>query len=85
VYLDEIMFTKRSITLREYSRKNTNLTIDQEEIYVGYRACIASMTEQQGMLHIRIQEKGVNAQDFIEYLKALRQRMGRKPIALFFD
>ena len=55
------MFTKRSVTLKEYSRKNSNLTIDQEEIYVGYRAVIASMTEQQGILHIRIQESAVNS------------------------
>ena len=55
------MFTKRSVTLREWSRKNTNLTIDQEEIYVGYRAAIASMTEKQGMQHISIQESAVNA------------------------
>ena len=28
VYLDEINFTKRSITLREWSAKNSNLAID---------------------------------------------------------
>ena len=48
------MFTKRSVCLREYSGKNTNLTIDQEEIYVGYRAVIATMTAERGILHIRI-------------------------------
>jgi hypothetical protein len=46
VYQDEICFTKRSVTLREWSQKNTNLTIDQEEIYCGYRVAVASMTEQ---------------------------------------
>ena len=28
VYTDEINFTKRSITLKEWSAKNTNLTVD---------------------------------------------------------
>ena len=54
VYQDEICFTKRSITLREWSNKNSNLTIDNEEIYVGYRVAIASMSEGRGIIHVRI-------------------------------
>ena len=44
VYLDEINFTKRSLKLHEWSGKNSNLTVDQKEVYVGYRSVIASMT-----------------------------------------
>ena len=54
IYLDEIMFTKRSVCLLEYSHKNTNLTVDQEEVYIGYRAAIATMTAERGILHVRI-------------------------------
>ena len=54
VYLDEVNFTKRSVLLREWSGKNTNLTIDNEDIYVGYRSVIASMAEEEGILYIRI-------------------------------
>lgn len=28
IYLDEVNFTKRSISLKEWSQKNSNLTID---------------------------------------------------------
>ena len=49
VYLDEINFTKRSVSSREWSQKNSNLTIDQRDIYVGYRSVIASMTEENGI------------------------------------
>ena len=65
IYLDEINFTKRSISLREWSGKNINLTIDNEDIYVGYRSVIASMTEEDGILHISIQDSAVNSEDFI--------------------
>ena len=65
IYLDENNFTKRSISLREWSGKNINLTIDNEDIYVGYRSVIASMTEEDGILHISIQDSAVNSEDFI--------------------
>ena len=54
IYLDEINFTKSSVTLREWSARNSNLAIDQEEIYVGYRSVIATMSEEGGIIHIRI-------------------------------
>ena len=49
VFLDETNFTKRSLQLREYSCKNSNLTVDQEDVYTGYRSVIVSMTEEHGM------------------------------------
>ena len=50
VYLDEINFTKRSLLLREWSGRNTNLTVDQKEVYDGYRSVIACMTEEHGIV-----------------------------------
>ena len=35
VFLDEIIFSKRSLVLCEYSAKNTNLTVHQQDVYVG--------------------------------------------------
>lgn len=72
VYLDEINFTKRSVTLKEWSAKNTNLTIDNEDIYIGYRSVIAAMTEEEGIIHVCILEQAVASEDFISYLKKLR-------------
>ena len=60
VYLDEINFTKRSLKLKEWSVKNTNLTVDQKEVYVGYRSVIASMTEESGISLIMIYEQAIN-------------------------
>jgi transposase len=37
------------------------------------------------MMHIRIQGTAVNSEHFIDYLKALRRKMGRKPLAILFD
>ena len=65
IYLDEINFTKRSVSLREWSAKNSNLTIDQQEIYVGYRSVIASMSEEDGIILLVIQDKAVDSSDFV--------------------
>ena len=54
VYLDEVNFTKRSVSLREWSQKNSNLIIDHSDIYVGYRSAIASMTEENGIRAVTI-------------------------------
>jgi transposase len=85
VYLDEVNFTKRSLSVREWSNRNTNLTIDQEDVYTGYRSVISTMTEQGGMLHMRIQSSAVDSDDFIAYLKQLRRKIPDRPIALFMD
>ena len=49
IFLDEINFSKRSLALCEYSGKNTNLSVDQKEVYTGYRSVIACMTEEEGI------------------------------------
>lgn len=72
MFLDEINFTKRSLVQREWSGKNSNLTVDQEDVYIGYRSVIATMTEEEGIKHVRILPEAVASTHFIDYLKALR-------------
>ena len=85
VFADEICFTKRSLKLREWSCKNTSLTVDQEEVYVGYRTALASMTEEKGMLLVHIYEHPVKEPEFRAHLSKMRTKAGRRPIALFLD
>ena len=65
IYLDEINFTKRSIKLREWASKNSNLSVDQKEVYTGYRSVIASMTEETGIGLIMIAEQAIHHLEFI--------------------
>jgi len=85
VFADETLFTKRAIKQREWSAKHTNLTADQEDIYVGYRAALASMTTEKGMLLVHIYEHPVKEPEFCAHLSKLRIKAGRRPIALFMD
>ena len=85
VFTDETLFTKRAIKQREWSAKNTNLSADQEELYVGYRAALASMTAEKGMLLVQIYEGPVKEPEFCAHLMKMRSKAGAKPIALLMD
>jgi hypothetical protein len=85
VYLDEINFTKRSISLREWSGKNSNLAIDQKDIMVGYRSVIASITEQEGIGLRQVYSQAITGKDFADYLLKLRARYPRRKLAVFMD
>jgi len=85
VFADETLFTKRAIKLREWSAKNTNLTADQEDVYVGYRSALASMTAEKGMLLVHVYERPIKEPEFCAHLMKLRSKAGGRPIALFMD
>ena len=50
---------------REWSRPNSNLAVDQVRIYTGYKAVIASMTEEQGIGSYTIYPEALKAAEFI--------------------
>ena len=85
VFLDEINFTKLSLARTEWSARNSNLSVDQKEMYQGYRSVIATMTAERGMGLCLIHLKAVDADDFVQFLRKLRAKLGRRPIALFMD
>ena len=85
VFLDEINFTKLSLARTEWSAKNSNLSVDQKEMYQGYRSVIATMTAERGMGLCLIHMKAVDANDFVAFLRKLRAKLGRRHIALFMD
>ena len=77
VYLDEVNFTKLSFQSRDWSGKNMNLTVDQREIYTGYRSVIVAMTEEEGMAHFYISTSAIDATKFNKFLNQLYNTLGR--------
>lgn len=84
IYLDEICFTKRSFLGVGWSRTKENLHVDQVQIYQGYRATIAAVSEERGVEHISTYNQAVVTSDFKDYLRVLR-RGNRGGLALFMD
>ena len=60
LYLDEINFTKLSILRQEYSAKKTNLGVDQEQVYQGYRSVIVSVSVEQGLEQFDIYDQAID-------------------------
>ena len=85
IYLDEINFTKRSIGSKEWSRKNSNLTIDQQDIYVGYKSVIASMSEGEGIGLRQMYSQAITSETFEHFVRTLRRRYHKRPLAIFMD
>ena len=61
------------------------MTVDQREIYTGYRAVIVAMTAERGIVLTHTHQSAVTATEFVHFLRKLRQKFGRQPLALFMD
>ena len=85
LYCDEINFTKLSILRQEYSARWTNLGVDQEQIYQGYRSVIVTVSAEQGLEQYDIYDLAIDQQDFIDHLEQLRKKNGTRPLALYLD
>ena len=60
---------------REWSRKNENITVDQRDVYNGYKAAIATINSEKGLVLMHVYDKAVKAEDFVPYLKVLSKKM----------
>ena len=85
LYLDEICFTKRSVLMKDWSRANSNLSVDQKDVFTGYVTAIISMTEENGMGQYRIHQKAITSEQFIDYLKDLRSSFRKRGLAIVMD
>ena len=62
-----------------------NLTVDQEDVYRGFRTVIASMSEEDGFGLLHINTQITNQDNFQDFLKDLRRKAKKIPLALFLD
>ena len=85
VFADETLFTKRAVILREWSARSTNLSMDQEELYVGYRSALVSMTVEKGIRLVHIYEHPIKEAEFCAHVSKLRIMAKRRPLALLMD
>ena len=67
--MDEINFTKRSFLTKDYSGKNTNLTVDQQRVYTGYHSVIVTVSAEKGLERYTILDRAVDGTDFAKHLK----------------
>lgn len=71
--------------MTEWSGRFSNLTIDQDEVYAGFRTVIASMSGDTGVGLLHINTEITNQENFMDFLVGLRLKHGKKPLVLFLD
>ena len=84
-FADEVMFTKSTNQLTEWSAECDNVCIDQQKAYTSYVAVIAAIGFQRGVECVYMLDDPVTIPSFTHYLSLLSKRVGGKPIALFLD
>ena len=76
--------TKRSFQGRTWSGKNENVAVDQQQIYQGYRATIASVSAETGIEMFKTYEYAITQWEFAYFLRALIRKNDR-PLAVMMD
>ena len=85
VYLDEVMFTIKSINTHAFSNRNQNIAIDFQGINVKTTAVVAAITSEHGLLYYECFDRSVNIEKFQSYIDHLRNRLGRRQALVFMD
>ena len=85
IYLDETMFTRKTIKDEEWSRPKENFQIDEARLNEPTLAVVSAISHENGTEHYKIFSKSVNTARFIEYLVELREQTGPGKVAIFMD
>lgn len=85
VYCDEVMFTKHSNKGRDWSSKGNNTTVAQTDYYTDYMAVVCAISTEIGTEVVYTSKQAINRDSFIDFLRILRRRNGKRRLALFMD
>ena len=85
IYLDETVFTRKTLAASEWALPKENVTVDVAKIDEPCLALLAAISKEKGREYYRTYPRSVNVQKFKEWLKELRGRNEDAPIALFLD
>ena len=85
IYLDETMFTRKTVADTEWALPGQNMTVDLKLLDEPTLALLSGVSKERGQEHFRIFARSVTTAKFIEWLEELRALNGTDKIALFMD
>lgn len=68
IYIDETMFTRKTIAETEWAKKGQNMQVDQAKLDEPTLALLCGISKEKGMEHFEIFEQSVNKVKFAEYV-----------------
>ena len=85
IYLDEVVFTRKTLLRKAYSHRLTNLAVNGEGMAAVALTAIAAVSAERGTEHVMITEGHTDNDKFKKFVrKLLSLNKGRK-LALFMD
>ena len=85
IYLDETMFTRKTVKQEEWCKPKENFRIEETRLNEPALAMLSGIGKENGLEHFKIYNFSVNTERFIEWLKELRVKTGDDKVALFMD
>ena len=72
--MDECYVTKTTIPKRAWSRKNSNVTLDNKEVQTEVKAIIAAVSRERGVDHVEVFKRSITKRNFRIFLHNLRSK-----------
>ena len=72
IFIDETAFTKRSFTRLAYSRKGTNICLNEQAVFGPYKTALAGINSNGGMEYVMIKDGAFNGPSVVDYIYKLR-------------
>ena len=83
MYLDETMFTRRTIGDSEWTLPKQNALFDEARLNEPTLAVLAAVSKEKGHEHYDVFEKSVNVGKYKSWLTQLREKTGDDKVCLF--
>ena len=85
VYLDETMFTRKTVADLEWTLPKENVMVHDAKLKEPTLALLSAISKEKGQEHFRIYEKSVDLPKFKAWLQELREHSGNDKVCLFMD
>jgi transposase len=85
IYLDEVMFTHRTVMSREYSNLHMNIEMNPQDNDIKTTAVVAAITKEHGMLGFQTYGKSVDIPKFVHFLQHIKSLLPNQKVAVFMD
>ena len=84
VYLDETVFSRKTLMNTEWCRQNENMTVDMACLNEPTLALLSGISKERGQEHFKIFHRSVNIDKFKLYLSELRTAIGEEKVEFVF-
>ena len=85
IYLDETMFTRKTVADLEWALPGENVRVDEAKLNEPTLALLSAISKEKGQEYFQIFPKSVDRPKFKEWMRKLRELNGNDKILLFMD